>query len=164
LKAFFSFIQWILNKKTTIQTKYFLQKEKKETMLLVPFVSTFMVAVVVAGFNIAVLVTAGMGVYYIGYPLVQYISMVHIERFDIVILTIYAAAIATMIFKIEGAAYEFERSFTDNIALKDARIRELEMELNKTRIEEGHFMHQKELHELSNPIHRMCNPTLFQRE
>ncbi len=132
-------------------------------MLLIPFVSSFMIASFILGTHLAILATTVLIVYYLGHPLVQYISMIHFERIDIFLFIVYAVVIAIMIYKFETTANDFD-SISAHLALKDARIRELEMELNKTRMEEGRRTDSQALYELSNPVHRMCHTSLFQRE
>ena len=73
-----------------------------------------------------------------------------------------------LIFQMERWSGEYDvwlKSVNQSIALKDARIRELEMELKKQCLEEGRGTEMDlDLHSLSNTAYRMCAPALITKE
>jgi hypothetical protein len=129
-------------------------------MLLIPIVSSFMVAVVIVGFNMATVVTAGLMVYYAGRPLVQVLQQTQfqVHHLDIFLFTVYATLIGVLVMKVESATAEFDRSFTEMLVAKDIRIQELEMQLKKRSIEDG------PPGSLTTAHHRLCTPPLFSRD
>lgn len=117
-------------------------------MLLIPFVSSFMVTTFLVGFNLSVLTTAVVVVYYAGYPMIQslvlFVSTMPFKDFDILILCLYIVAMVLLIYRIEVTSNDFLQSVDEIMALKNARIRELELMLKESCIEEGReFGHSK---------------------
>lgn len=136
-------------------------------MLLIPFVSSFMVAVFIMGFNMAVIATAVLIVYYAGHPLANFVQHIQLEQqqLDAFLLLFYAGAIAVLVLKMESATNDFDdilRKISQHLSSKDERIQELELELKKRVVDIGPPLCSSP--SLSTTHHRICAPALFERE
>lgn len=138
------------------------------SMLLIPFVSSFMVAVIIMGFNLAVVSTAMLIVFYAGHPLVNLLQHIHIrqQQFDAFLLLFYAVVIAVLVWKLESVKTDFDefwRYIDQQLSSKNARIEELEMELKKRVVEEGP-PYRPSCSSIATTHHRLCTPPIFERE